>query len=63
MDGNPSQRRMRWPYEPHIGEEIREVTQPNGPDTGYLEVDDVPLDEYVQDWVSVEWQPVEPAKE
>lgn len=53
---------VRWPHEPHIGEEIREVTQPNGPDTDYLEAGDIPMDEYVEEY-SPEWQPVEPAKE
>lgn len=54
---------VRRPKDPWLGPEIRAVTQPNGPDTDYLEVDDIPLDEYVNDCVEVEWQSVQPPVE
>lgn len=53
---------VRWPKDPGLGAEILAVTQPNGPDTDYLEAGDIPMDEYVEEY-SPEWQPVEPAKD
>lgn len=54
---------VKWPSHPQYGPEIREVVRPNGPDTDELEVDDMPIDEYVKDCRGVDWQPVEPARD
>lgn len=54
---------VRWPNDPGLGAEILAVTQPHGPDTDYLEVDDCPMEEYLKEYPSVEWQPVAPPKE
>ena len=56
---------VQWPDDPCLGPEIVEVTQPHGPDTDYLEISleisDVPMDEYLAEFPSVEFQgPLEP---
>ena len=52
---------VRWPKQPQYGPEIVLIEQPNGPDTDYLEIRDVPLHEYIDIEGGVEWQgPLEP---
>lgn len=46
---------VKWLRFPQFGPEIREVVQPNGPDTDYLEVDDAPIDEYITGCGPIEW--------
>ena len=53
----------RWPNDPGLGAEILEVTQPHGPDTDYLEVNDWSMDEYLKEYQSVEWQAVQGPRE
>ena len=56
----------RWPKQPHLGAEILEITQPDGPDTDTLEVGnrfDYALDSYIAEYEPVEWQgPLEPTE-
>lgn len=55
---------VQWPDDLGLGAEILEVTQPHGPDTDYLEVNDTPMDEYLAEYPSVEWQgPLTPGEE
>ena len=55
---------VQWPDDPWLGPEIFEITQPNGPDTDYLEVNDTPMDEYIAEYPSVEFQgPLTPGEE